>query len=205
MGLYAARVLPRIMEAGCGIKSLEQYRRRVCAGLSGDVVELGFGSGLNVPYYPDTISQVAAVEPADLGWQLAEERLRASAVPVHRKGLDGQRLPFPDDSFDSALTTWTMCTIPDIDAALIEVRRVLRPGGKLHFLEHGLAPDTRVQRVQRLLEPVNKALLGGCHLTRRVTTLIDRAGFSIKEVDEFYEPGSPKVVGADSLGVAVTG
>ena len=203
MGLYAERVLPRIIAAG-GIRSLESYRQRVCAGLSGDVVELGFGSGLNVPYYPDTVSQVAAVEPADLGWQLAEERLRATPVPVHRKGLDGSRLPFPDDSFDAALTTWTMCTIPDVDAALAEVRRVLRPGGRLHFLEHGLAPDARVQRLQRLLEPFNKALVGGCHLTRRVTTLIGRAGFNIREVDEFYEPGSPKVVGADSLGVAVS-
>ena len=204
MGLYAARILPRIIEAGCGIRSLEPYRQRVCAGLSGEVVELGFGSGLNVPFYPDTISNVAAVEPADLGWHLAEHRLSASSVPVRRRGLDGQRLPFPDASFDAALTTWTMCTIPDIDAALAEVHRVLRPGGTLHFLEHGLAPDPRVQRVQRLLEPVNKALLGGCHLTRRITSLINRTGFTIKELDEFYEPGSPKVVGADSLGVAVT-
>ncbi|HET7357059.1 MAG TPA: class I SAM-dependent methyltransferase [Nocardioidaceae bacterium] len=204
MGLYAQRVLPRIIEAGCVIGALAPYRQRVCDGLRGEVIELGFGSGPNVPYYPDTVRQVTAVEPADLGWRLAEERVRDSIVPVRRAGLDGQRLPFPDDSFDAALSTWTMCTIPDICAALAELHRVLRPGGALHFLEHGLAPDPGVRRLQRLLEPVNKVVMGGCHLTRQMGVLVAAAGFSIKEIDEFYEPGSPKVVGADTLGVAVT-
>ena len=203
MGLYAQRVLPRIIEAGCGIRGLEPYRQRVCDGLRGEVVELGFGSGLNVPYYPATVRHVAAVEPADLGWRLAEDRVRDSSVPVRRAGLDGQRLPFPDHSFDTALSTWTMCTIPNLEAALGELRRVLKPGGALHFLEHGLAPDPGVRRLQRLLEPLNRLVMGGCRLTRQVTSQVVEAGFTITEIDEFYEPGSPKVVGADTLGIAV--
>ena len=109
-------------------------------GLEGEVVEIGFGSGLNVPFYPNGVTRVRAVEPADLGWKLAEKRLGATLVPVERAGLDGQSLPFEDGSFDSALSTWTMCTIPDLPSALAELRRVLKPGGTLHFVEHGLAP-----------------------------------------------------------------
>src|SRR5450432_465759 len=133
MGFYAERVLPRIINAACGIKSAEPLRRRVCEGLSGDVVEIGFGSGLNVPFYPSKVTRVAAVEPADLAWRLAVNRLIATPVPVHRSGLNGQSLPFANHSFDAALSTWTLCTIPDVAAALREVRRVLKPGGTLHF------------------------------------------------------------------------
>ena len=179
-------------------------RQRVCDGLEGDVVEIGFGSGLNVPFYPQGVARVAAVEPADVGWKLAEKRLRSTPVPVERAGLDGQSLPFADHSFDAALSTWTMCTIPDLDAALAEVRRVLRPAGTLRFVEHGLAPDENVQRWQRRLEPAQKRLFGGCHLTRPIVDLLTAAGFTITELDVFYEEGTPKILGAMSLGVAVS-
>jgi ubiquinone/menaquinone biosynthesis C-methylase UbiE len=202
MGLYGEHVLPRIVNVACGMKVVEPLRRRVCEGLAGDVVEIGFGSGLNVPFYPGSVTQVAAVEPVDLGWRLAAKRLRETSVPVARSGLDGQSLPFEDDSFDAAISTWTMCTIPDIDAALRELRRVLKPGGSLHFVEHGLAPDEPVRRWQHRLEPMQKRLFGGCHLTRRVADLLTTAGFTITELDVFYEEGTPKPMGAESLGVA---
>jgi SAM-dependent methyltransferase len=204
MGIYGDHVLPRLINVGCNTKASREQRARVCEGLSGEVVEIGFGSGLNVPYYPGEVRRVAAVEPADVGWKLAQQRIAATATPIERSGLDGQRLPFADDSFDAALSTWTMCTIPDLVAALQELRRVLRPGGTLHFVEHGLAPDEKVRRTQRRMEPFNKRIFGGCHLTRPITDLITAAGFEIKELDRYYEPGAPKFAGADSLGVAVS-
>jgi ubiquinone/menaquinone biosynthesis C-methylase UbiE len=204
MGIYADEVLPRMINVACGMKSSEPIRERVCAGLHGRVLEIGFGSGLNVPHYPEAVTEVAAVEPSDTAWKLAQKRLEATSVAVQRTGLDGESIPLPDDSCDTALSTWTMCTIPDIASALQEVRRVLRPGGTLHFVEHGLAPDDKVQRMQHRLEPLQKRVFGGCHLTRQIADLVTDAGFTITEQDVFYEQGAPKFLTADTLGVAVS-
>jgi len=204
MGLYGDQVLPRMIDVLGGMKAAEPQRQRVCDGLAGEVVEIGFGSGLNVPFYPSAVDRVAAIEPADVGWKLARKRLGSTTVPVQRSGLDGQSLRFGDDTFDAALSTWTLCTIPDLDVALRELRRVLKPGGRLHFVEHGLAPDGPVQRWQHRLEPMQKRIFGGCHLTRPIVDTLTGAGFTIDEVDVFYEAGSPKFVGANSLGVAVS-
>lgn len=202
MGVYSEQLLPRILDVACDSKEARPQRRRVCEGLAGDVVEIGFGSGLNVPFYPPAVTQVTAVEPADVAWKLAGKRLREARVPVHRAGLDAGSLPFPDDRFDAVLSTWTMCTIPDIAAALGELRRVLKPDGALHFVEHGLAPDERVRRWQHRLEPVQKRLFGGCHLTRSIVELLRNGGFAISELDVYYEKGTPRPLGANSLGVA---
>lgn len=203
MGIYAEQILPRIINTACGMKSANPLRSRVCAGLHGQVVEIGFGSGHNIPFYPAAVTGVAAIEPADVGWKLAGKRLAASTVAIERSGLDGAALPLPDDSCDTALSTWTLCTIPDVAVALSEVRRVLKPGGTLHFVEHGLAPDEKVQRWQHRWEPMQKRLFGGCHLTRSIADLLSDAGFVITEVDVFYEQGAPKILAADSLGIAV--
>ncbi len=205
MGIYVDRVLPRIINTACGMKSVEPLRRRVCAGLHGRVVEIGFGSGHNVPLYPSAVTEVVAVEPSDLAWRLSAERRAASRVPIERVGLDGQALPLADDSCDTAVSTWTLCTVPDAPAALGELRRVLKPGGTLCFVEHGLAPDDAVQRWQHRLEPLQKRVFGGCHLTRRITDLLEDAGFTLVATDVFYEKGAPKSFGADTLGTARSG
>jgi len=203
MGWYSTQVVPRLVNTACGSRVTRVRRQQVCAGLHGRVLEIGFGSGLNVPFYPADVQVVDAVEPADVGWRLAARRLAASPVAVRRSGLDGQLLPFADDTFDGALSTWTLCTIPDPLAALREVRRVLRPGAALHFVEHGLAPDAGVQRWQHRLEPFQQRLAGGCHLTRPITALLSDAGWDVLGLQTLYERGAPKVLGADVTGTAV--
>lgn len=203
MGLYAEQVLPRIINVACGMKSSDPLRQRVCAGLHGRVLEIGFGSGLNIPHYPPAVEELAAVEPSDTAWKLSAGRREASGVPIERVGLDGQALPLPDDSCDSAISTWTLCTIPAAVTALREVSRVLKPGGTFHFVEHGMAPDDKVQRFQQRAEPIQKRLFGGCHLTREMPAIISEAGFEITEIDRFYEKGAPRFLAADWLGVAV--
>jgi len=189
MGWWEDRVLPHVVEASCGTAELAGRRAEVCAGLEGRVLEVGFGSGLNCAHYPPGVTEVAAVEPNDKAWQMAQPRVERTSATVLRSGLDGQRLDEPDASADHALVTFTLCTIPDVRAALSEVRRVLRPHGRLHFLEHGLAPSEGVQRWQRRLEPVQRRLAGGCHLTRDPVRLLTESGFDVEDVSTGYLPG----------------
>lgn len=192
MGLWAQRVVPRITNKVLASDRHSQIRARVCAGLTGEVMELGFGSGLNIRHYPAAVTQVTAVEPSDVAWGLSEQRRSGAPVPVSRSGLDGQRLPFPDASFDSVLSTWTLCTIPDVAAALHEVRRVLRPGGQLLFVEHGAAPDASVLRWQRRIDPVQRRVFAGCHVSRPIDDLLTAAGLAPQQLERFYVPGEPR-------------
>src|SRR5262245_23154654 len=185
-------------------KPYRPARARVCEGLVGAVVEVGFGTGLNVPYYPAEVTKVVAVEPSLLCQRIAEPRIAEKAVPVEFGGLTGGRLDLPSGEFDAVLSTWTLCTIPDWDAALAELRRVLKPGGTLHFVEHGHAPDVNVARWQQRLERMQKRLAGGCHLTRQIDEHIEKAGFEIDKMDTYYFEGEPKPMGYTYEGRAVS-
>ena len=201
MGFYVDRVLPRITDVALSGKDFDKLRAKVCAGLSGEVLEVGFGSGRNVPHYPSAVRRVRAVDPATVGRELAAKRLAASAVPIEFAGLDGEALPLEDASVDHALTTWTLCTIPDVDRALGEIRRVLRPGGSLHFVEHGRSPDANVARWQDRLNPIQKRVFGGCHLNRPIDAILERAGLVVSPLETFYAKG-PKPFGYLFEGVA---
>jgi SAM-dependent methyltransferase len=189
VGFYSDHVLPRLTDRCCGLVPTE-HRARACAGLVGQVVEVGFGSGLNVPHYPAGVTRVLAVEPSDVGFRRAADRLAASPVPVERVGLDAARLPLPDGSVDNSLSTWTMCTIDDLDAALAELRRVLRPGGRLHFVEHGLSPDDRIARWQHRLNGLQGRLAGGCRIDRPIAGLVEDAGFRLEQLETGYLHGA---------------
>lgn len=187
--VWDERVVPRLADLSLRGHEVGALREVVCAGLGGRVLEIGFGSGLNVRWYPAEVASVTAIEPSDLAWQLSERRRERTSVTIERGGLDGQRLDLPDDSHDSALVTFSLCTIPDPSLALREVRRVVRPGGRLHALEHGLAPEEAVRRWQRRLEPVQRAVAGGCHLTRDIPALVEGAGWHVEDVEQAYLPG----------------
>jgi SAM-dependent methyltransferase len=201
VGFYVDRILPRITDLALGRKDLEPLRARVCEGLEGEVLEVGFGSGLNVPHYPEAVERVRAVDPATAGRKLAAGRVAASPTPVEYIGLDGERLPLEDASVDHVLTTWTLCTIPDAAQALAEVRRVLRPGGRFHFVEHGRSPDAEVARRQRRLNPIQQRVFGGCQLDRPIDRLVVDAGLVIDRLDTYYAPG-PKPLAWFYEGVA---
>lgn len=165
------------------------WRARVVAGLRGRVVEIGFGSGLNVDLYPPDVEVVLAVDPSSVAKALARKRVDASPVSVHDVGTDAAALPMEDETCDAALSTFSLCTVPDPDDVVNEVYRVLRPGGTFHFLEHGIAPDQRVAAWQRRLDGLQRRLVDGCRLTRDPVAIVARAGFHLERCDQRYATG----------------
>ncbi len=194
MGPCAQHLQPRLLDALMSSPDLDALRRLACAELVGDVVELGYGSGRNTPHLPPAVTGVWAVEPSEVGWRLSAGRRAASRAPVVLAGVDAQRLPLPDDRFDAALCTWTLCGVPDRAAALAEVARVLRPGGALHLVEHGLAPDAPVARWQRRAGRLNRAL-AGCWLDHDVAASLGRSGLVVTALEQGYLPRAPRVAG----------
>jgi len=201
MGFYETQVLPRFTDVALSGREFTRIRQRLTADLDGDVVEIGFGSGRNVPLYPPAVTRVRAIDPSTVGRKLAAKRVKASRVPIEYVGLDGQDLPLDDGSVDHVLITWTLCTIPDPARALAEARRVLRSGGTVNFVEHGLSPDARVARWQDRLTPLQRRLFGGCHLNRPIDQLLIDAGFRMTRLDNYYARG-PKPYGYMFEGVA---
>jgi ubiquinone/menaquinone biosynthesis C-methylase UbiE len=202
VGVYSERVLPHLINVVMNNKQTRETRARVCEGLAGDVVEIGFGTGHNLPFLPPTVTRLRAVEPSSRSVELARQRIESAGMPVEVVGLDGQRLPLPDESADAVLCTWSLCTIPDAMAAVSEMRRVLRPGGGLHFVEHGRSPHESVRRWQDRLNGFQQRIAGGCNLNRDIPGLLQAGGFSLSRLDSYYAKGEPKPLGYLYEGVA---
>jgi SAM-dependent methyltransferase len=198
---YEERILPVVIDKACASPGFTEPRAAAVAGTHGTVLEIGFGSGHNLRHYPAAVERLLAVEPAARAVELARPRIERASFVVEVIGLDGQQLPVDDASVDCVVSTFTLCTIPDVRAALHEVRRVLRPGGTFHVLEHGLADEPAVQRWQHRANPVQRFVAGGCNMNRHVPGLLSDAGFHWDELHRWYA-GRPKMLTALTRTVA---
>ena len=193
MPFWKDRILPYFVHAALRTREFDEVRSKYLGQAEGEVLEIGFGSGLNVPHLSGTVRKLYAVEPADAAWRIAEKAIQKAPFPVERTGRTAESIPLPDGSVDEAISSFSLCTIPDVERALAEVRRVLRPGGTFRFVEHGRSEDPRISRWQDRLDPIQKLLAGGCHLNREPDRLLREAGFRIERLDRFEVPG-PRVI-----------
>lgn len=202
MGWYATHVLPRLIEGGCSQPRLMQLRAQYVPQAQGKVLEIGIGTGLNLEYYNSANVELTGLDPAAELTGRASDRAEQLALPVDMLGVSGESIPCADQTFDALVCTWTLCSIPNVTGALAEMHRVVKPGGKLYFIEHGAAPDADVARWQHRIEPFWKRIAGGCHLTRAADALISDAGFTIIESTSDYLPG-PRFATFMTHGIAV--
>ena len=206
MGIYSRHIFPRMLDYSLRGEDVNEHRRMTLEALSGRVLEIGFGTGLNLRHYPRAVSGLTIIDPERMLPSRVAKRIAAAAMPVETMYLDASgRLPFADDAFDGVATTFTLCTIPDAPAALREMRRVVKPEGVMVFLEHGLSEDSRVAKRQHFLNPIQKVVACGCHLNRRIDALIRDAGFAIDRLERYEMPGLPRFVGTIYRGTARKG
>ena len=203
MGLYTKYIFPTLCDFAMSRGIYDRYRREILAHVHGDILEIGFGTGINIGFYPEHIKKITTIDSNPRMGHLAKNRIKSFPVAVFHRTLDSQNLPMEDHTFDSVVSTWTLCSIKNVDQALHEIRRVLKPEGKLFFLEHGLSKDKKVRTVQNYLTPVWKCFAGGCHLNRDIKTLLARQGFRLLRLKEFYVEDTPKFAGYMYQGVAV--
>jgi ubiquinone/menaquinone biosynthesis C-methylase UbiE len=202
MGFYNRWVLPHVIEMAMRQKNFEPFRKRVAGAASGKVLEIGIGSGLNLASYPDGIENVCGVDPSAELLLKASKRVEKVGFQVRLLEASAEKLPLEDHSFDNVVITFTLCSIPNVSAALLEMRRVLKPDGRLLFAEHGRAPDPEVIRWQDRLTPAWKRIGGGCHLNRKIDDLIKSAGFSLERLSAEYQASAPRPFGYFYEGVA---
>ena len=201
MGLYSSWVFPRLTDIVMSESCMTDCRRSLLKDVSGDVLEIGFGTGLNLPHYSSEVRSLTTVDPNAGMKAIAQKRIDTAPFPVHAQVLNGEDLPMNNDSFDSIVCTWTLCSIPNASKALQEAYRVLKPNGKFYFVEHGLSEEARIQTWQNRLTPIQKVLADGCHLNRKIDALIGEV-FDEISVKEFYAPRLPKFIGYFYQGVA---
>ena len=203
MGFYSRVIFPRICDCLMGLPALAELRKDALVDVVGDILEVGFGTGLNLAHYPEHVRRITTVEPNHGMNRLALKRVASSGIQVDQRILGGESMPFDEGTFDCVVSTWTMCSIPEVGSALGEVYRVLRPGGRLVFLEHGLSEDPEVQKWQRRLNPIELVLADGCRLDLDIEAVVRGQPFGQVQVERFEMDGLPKTHGTMFRGSAV--
>jgi len=202
MGLYANYIFPRVLEFLMSRPQMTAERRRALTDISGEVLEIGFGTGLNLPHYPDTVERLTVIDPARMLPNRVDQRIAEACMPVERVQLDAAHLPFDAARFDCVVSTWTLCSIDDIDSALREIARVLKPGGSFLFLEHGRSDEPKTARRQDRLNPLWRKIGVGCNLNRPIDQLVRSAGLEIVDLERYLMPNTPRMLGEHYLGRA---
>ena len=202
MSLYNKYILPKFLNCACGSKPINYQRQKVVPLAKGKVLDIGIGSGLNIPFYnSDKIDKVIGIDPSHELIELAKELANDSKASIELVIGSAESIPYPDNFFDTVLVTYTMCTIPNVAIANKEMWRVLKDDGRLIFCEHGLAPDKKISKWQNRIDPVWGKIAGGCHLNRDIQKLITDAGFSFESLDKMYIPSTPKFAGYNYWGI----
>lgn len=201
MGFYSNFIIPYGIDIVMSGSPLSEYRQQLLKNVSGEILEIGFGTGLNLPFYPDSVSKITTIDPNPGMKKLARSRIADSNIDVDFQLLNGESLPMADASFDSVVCTWTLCSIAQVEQAIAEVYRLLKPKGKFFFIEHGLSKDSQIQAWQNRLTPIQKVVADGCHLNRNIQHLVEQK-FSQVSIEQFYAPKLPKVIGYMYQGIA---
>ncbi len=203
MGLYAKYIFPRLLDWSLGNPQMGKYRRRALEPATGETLEIGFGTGLNLPHYPDSVTRLTVIDSENMLTRLVDRRIAECHLPVVKMQLDAQgRLPFDDHSFDSVVTTMTLCSIENTAPALAEIRRVLKREGKFIFWEHGRSEDPTVAHRQDRFNPLQRIIGAGCNMNRKIDNLISTAGFEITTLDRFLLPKTPRLLAEMYRGIA---
>ncbi len=203
MGIYAQHILPACLDMACGTKPIRKQREKIVPLATGVVLEIGIGSGQNLPFYdPEKVTKIIGVDPDEHVWKRSKARREVCTIEIERIGLSGEDIPLDDNLADSVVVTYSLCTIPDPVKALSEMKRILKPGGLIYFSEHGQAPDTSIRNWQRRIDPVWKRLAGGCHSGRNIPELFLEAGLQFKSLEQMYVPG-PRVLSYNYWGTAL--
>ena len=202
MGFYSQKIFPYLLDWSLSDSTFNQYRQEVLAEVEGEVLEIGFGTGLNLSFYPDEIHKIITVDNNPGVHKLAQKRIEKSTVTVDHRILSGENLPMADSTFDSVVSTWTLCSIEKVEQAVKEIHRVLKPGGKFFFIEHGLSNEPSVQTWQNRLNPIQNVIADGCNLNRNIRSIVEQE-FNKVDVKEFYADKTPKFMGYMYKGVAI--